>query len=76
LVFFEGNKSRGKELENFFKINTTNQKEPGNIEYVLHRLNYNPDELLFDEIWIDKEYQEHFKTIHRRSRFEHRAFVS
>lgn len=30
-------------------------KEEGNIAYVLHRSVDNPDELMFDEIWVDKE---------------------
>jgi quinol monooxygenase YgiN len=28
-------------------------KEEGNIAYVLHRSMDNPDELMFDEIWVD-----------------------
>jgi quinol monooxygenase YgiN len=31
------------------------RKEEGNIAYVLHRSMDNPDELMFDEIWLDKE---------------------
>jgi quinol monooxygenase YgiN len=31
------------------------RKEQGNIAYVLHRSMENPDELMFDEIWVDKE---------------------
>jgi quinol monooxygenase YgiN len=31
------------------------RKEEGNIAYVLHRSMDNPDELMFDEIWVDKE---------------------
>jgi quinol monooxygenase YgiN len=30
-------------------------KEEGNIAYVLHRSMDNPDELMFDEIWVDNE---------------------
>jgi len=31
------------------------RKEKGNIAYVLHRSMDNPDELMFDEIWVDNE---------------------
>ncbi len=31
------------------------RKEEGNIANVLHRSVDNPDEFMFDEIWIDKE---------------------
>jgi len=31
------------------------RNEEGNIAYVLHRSMDNPDELMFDEIWADKE---------------------
>ena len=31
------------------------RKDEGNIAYVLHRSIDNPDELMFDEIWVDKE---------------------
>ena len=31
------------------------RKEEGNIAYVLHRSIDNPNELMFDEIWVDKE---------------------
>jgi quinol monooxygenase YgiN len=31
------------------------RKEEGNIAYVLHRSIDNPDELMFDELWVDEE---------------------
>ncbi|HXV89624.1 MAG TPA: putative quinol monooxygenase [Nitrososphaeraceae archaeon] len=31
------------------------RKEESNIAYVLHRSIDNPDELMFDEIWVDNE---------------------
>jgi quinol monooxygenase YgiN len=63
LVFFEAKKDRSKELEEILiKVIEPTRKEPGNIAYVLHRSNDNPDELLFDEIWTDKEaLEEHLK---------------
>ena len=63
LAFFEVKKGRGKELEKILlKVIKPTRKESGNIAYVLHRSNDNPDELLFDEIWTDKEsLEKHFK---------------
>ena len=41
----------GKELkEILLEVVEPTRREPGNIAYVLHRSNDNPDELLFDEI--------------------------
>lgn len=31
------------------------RQETGSIAYVLHRLTDNQDELMFDEIWVDKK---------------------
>jgi quinol monooxygenase YgiN len=63
LVFFEAKRGRGKDLEKILlKVIEPTRKEPRNIAYVLHRSNDNPDELLFDEIWTNKEaLEEHFK---------------
>jgi quinol monooxygenase YgiN len=63
LVFFEAKRGRGKDLEKILlKVIGPTRKESGNIAYVLHRSNDNPDELLFDEIWTNKEVlEEHFK---------------
>ena len=56
-------RDRGKDLEKILlKVIGPTRKEPGNIAYVLHRSNDNPDELFFDEIWTNKEaLEEHFK---------------
>lgn len=46
----------GDELLNILvKVIEPTRKEEGNIAYVLHRSMDNPDELMFDEIWVDKE---------------------
>jgi quinol monooxygenase YgiN len=56
LVFFEAKRGRGKDLEKILlKVIVPTRKKPGNIAYVLHRSNYNPDELLFDEIWTTRK---------------------
>ena len=45
-----------------FSVIKPTRKEAGNIAYVLHRSTDNPDELMFDEIWIDKKsLEEHLK---------------
>ena len=52
-----------KDLEKILlKVIEPTRKEPRNIAYVLHRSNDNPDELLFNKIWTNKEaLEEHFK---------------
>ena len=46
----------GDQLQNILvKVIKPTRKEEGNIAYVLHRSMDNPDELMFDEIWADKE---------------------
>lgn len=37
------------------KVIEPTRREEGNIAYILHRSMDNPDELMFDEIWVDKE---------------------
>ncbi|MGB8936650.1 MAG: putative quinol monooxygenase [Candidatus Nitrosopolaris sp.] len=50
------------------------RKEEGNIAYVLHRSIDNPDELMFDEIWIDKgSLEAHLKQPHVMSALERAA---
>jgi quinol monooxygenase YgiN len=51
LVFFEG-----KELEKaLLGAREPTRGESGNCSYVLHPSNDNPDELLSDGIWTDKD---------------------
>ena len=46
----------GDQLQNILvNVIEPTRKEGGNIAYVLHRSMDNTDELMFDEIWIDKE---------------------
>jgi quinol monooxygenase YgiN len=46
----------GDQLLNILvKIIEPTRREEGNIAYVLHRSIDNPDKLMFDEIWVDKE---------------------
>lgn len=63
LAFLEAKEGHGKELgEILLEVIELTRREPGNIAYVLHRSNDNPDKLLFDEIWTDKlSLEEHFK---------------
>jgi quinol monooxygenase YgiN len=47
------------------------RKEEGNIAYVLHRSMDTPDELMFDEIWVDNESLEaHLKQPYIKSAVE------
>ncbi|HEY7078701.1 MAG TPA: putative quinol monooxygenase [Nitrososphaeraceae archaeon] len=49
-------KGLGDQLLNILvKVIEPTLKEEGNIAYVLHRSMDNPDELMFDEIWVDNE---------------------
>ena len=49
-------KGLGDQLQNILvKVIEPTRKEEGNIAYVLHRSMDNSDELMFDEIWVDKE---------------------
>ena len=44
------------------------RSEPGNISYVLHRMDGDPDSLMFDEIWTSKgALDDHRKTPHIKS---------
>ncbi|MGH9972348.1 MAG: putative quinol monooxygenase [Nitrososphaeraceae archaeon] len=49
-------KGLGDQILNILvKVIEPTRKEEGNIAYVLHRSIDNPDKLMFDEIWVDKE---------------------
>lgn len=49
-------KGLGDQLEDILvKVIEPTLKEEGNISYVLHRSMDNSDELMFDEMWVDKE---------------------
>jgi quinol monooxygenase YgiN len=49
-------KGLGDQLRNILlNVIEPTRKEEGNIAYVLHRSMDNPDELMFDEIWVDNE---------------------
>ena len=57
LAFVEAKKDYGQQLMNilFNTIVEPTRREEGNIAFVPHFSIDNPDEILFDEIWIDKE---------------------
>lgn len=56
LAFFRARRGKGKELEQILlALVGPTRSEPGNISYVLHRMEGNPDQLMFDEIWADKK---------------------
>lgn len=61
LAFFRAKPGRGKELEKILQtLVAPTRGEPGNIAYVLHRSTKNPDELLFDEMFVSmKAFEEH-----------------
>jgi quinol monooxygenase YgiN len=53
LAFFRAKPGKGKELEKILQtLVAPTRSEPGNIAYVLHRSTRNPDELVFDEIFL------------------------
>jgi len=68
LAFFRAKPGRGKELEKILQeLVLPTRSEPGNIAYVLHRSTKNPDELVFDEMFISmKAFGEHAqKPLHQ-----------
>lgn len=63
LAFIKAKKGMGKELlEILSKLAEPTLEEEGNISYVPHISTENPNEILFDEIWMDNtSLDEHFK---------------
>jgi quinol monooxygenase YgiN len=61
LAFFRARPGMGRELEKILQtLVAPTRSEPGNIAYVLHRSTRNPDELVFDEIFVSmKAFEEH-----------------
>jgi quinol monooxygenase YgiN len=56
LAFFRARQGRGRELEKVLQgLVGPTRSEPGNISYVLHRKDGEPDALMFDEIWASKQ---------------------
>ena len=56
IATFNAKKDLGNKLENILvNLLEPSRKEKGNIAYVLHRSLTNPDELMFDELWVNKE---------------------
>ncbi len=72
LAFVEAKKDYGQQLMNIL-LNTIvepTRREEGNIAFVPHFSVDNPDEILFDEIWIDKDsIDNHFKQPHMKDLF-------
>jgi quinol monooxygenase YgiN len=72
LAFVEAKKDHGQELMNilFNTIVEPTRREEGNIAFVPHFSVDNPDEILFDEIWINKEsINNHFKQSYMKDLF-------
>lgn len=69
LAFLKAKPGKREELESILKsLIAPTRSEPGNIAYVMHRSTKNPDELMFDEIWIDmKSLEDHLKMPHMQS---------
>lgn len=69
LAFLKARPGKRKELEKILKtIIVPTRKEPGNIAYMMHRSTKKPDELMFDEIWVNmKSLEDHLKTPHMQS---------
>jgi quinol monooxygenase YgiN len=56
LAFFRARQGRGPELEKvLLDLVGPTRSEPGNISYVLHRKDGEPDALVFDEIWASRK---------------------
>jgi glyoxylase-like metal-dependent hydrolase (beta-lactamase superfamily II)/quinol monooxygenase YgiN len=56
IAMFNAKKDQGAKLENILvNLLEPTKKEKGNIAYILHRSLNNPDELMFDELWLNKE---------------------
>ena len=56
LQFFFAKNGLTSQLENILlTLIPPTRKEEGNIAYVLHHSNGNPNELMLDEIWVDNE---------------------
>jgi quinol monooxygenase YgiN len=66
-------KGLGEQLLNILvKVIEPTRREEGNIAYVLHRSMDNPDEFMFDEIWVDNESLDvHLKQPYIISALEH-----
>lgn len=69
LAFFRAVSGRASDLEKvLFGLVGPTRSEPGNISYVLHRMDDDPDVLMFDEIWTSKSaLDEHRQTSHIKS---------
>jgi glyoxylase-like metal-dependent hydrolase (beta-lactamase superfamily II)/quinol monooxygenase YgiN len=56
IAIFTAKKDQGSKLENILvNLLEPTKKEKGNIAYVLYRSLNNSDELMFDELWLNKE---------------------
>jgi quinol monooxygenase YgiN len=56
LAFFHAKPGKIKELEKMLlALVPLTRSEPGNIAYVLHRMDDDPNVLMFDEIWASRE---------------------
>lgn len=66
LAFMEAKKDRGQELiDHVLSIVEPSRNEEGNISFVPHVLTDNPDQIMVDEIWINKNALEnHFNQKH------------
>lgn len=66
LAFMEAKKDRGQELvDHVLSIVEPSRNEEGNISFVPHVLTDNPDQIMVDEIWTDKNALEnHFNQKH------------
>ena len=71
LAFVKAKKDHGQQLMNILlTVLEPTRKEEGNIAFVPHFSVDNPDEILFEEIWIDKEgIDDHFKQSYMKDLF-------
>jgi quinol monooxygenase YgiN len=68
----EAKEGQGKNLMDILlELVLPTREEDGNIAYVPHFSADNPDKILFDELWIDKNaLDNHFKQPHMRDLLE------
>lgn len=69
LAFFRAVPGRSSDLEKvLLGLVGPTRSEQGNVSYILHRMDNDPDVLMFDEIWTSKKaLDEHRQTPHIKS---------
>lgn len=76
VAFFRARPGRSKELQEILlSLVEPTQSEPGNLSYMLHVHENDPNYFMFDEIWLNrKAFEEHLQKLYIKSlhdRIEH-----